>query len=55
MDFPTDGASKLDTDYIQRFLGRLTPYQESKFLQLRKWLQGTHKGKVTLQLNFERM
>ncbi|KAF6271730.1 SEC14 like lipid binding 5 [Rhinolophus ferrumequinum] len=41
----TDG-DKLDADYIERCLGRLTPLQESGLIQLRHWLQETHKGKI---------
>ncbi|XP_025272388.1 SEC14-like protein 5 isoform X2 [Canis lupus dingo] len=41
----TDG-DKLDADYIERYLGRLTPVQESCLIQLRRWLQETHKGKI---------
>ena len=41
-----DVTSKLDADYIQRCLGQLTPYEESKLVQLRLWLQDTHKEKV---------
>lgn len=41
-------ADKLDADYIKRYLGDLTPLQESCLIRLRKWLQETHKGKVTL-------
>ncbi|KAG8506466.1 SEC14-like protein 5 [Galemys pyrenaicus] len=37
---------KLDTDYIERCLGHLTPMQESCLIQLRHWLQETHKGKI---------
>lgn len=37
---------KLDADYIERCLGHLTPMQESCLIQLRCWLQETHKGKV---------
>lgn len=40
-------ADKLDADYIRRYLGELTPLQESCFIRLRQWLQETHKGKVT--------
>ncbi|XP_058426095.1 SEC14-like protein 5 [Diceros bicornis minor] len=40
-----DGA-KLDADYIERCLGRLTPMQESCLIQLRHWLQETRKGKI---------
>ncbi|XP_054445528.1 SEC14-like protein 5 [Pteronotus mesoamericanus] len=41
----TDG-DKLDIDYIERCLGHLTPMQESCLIQLRHWLQETHKGKI---------
>ncbi|KAM5227972.1 SEC14-like protein 5 isoform 2-T2 [Ctenodactylus gundi] len=37
---------KLDADYIERCLGHLTPMQESCLIQLRHWLQETHKGKI---------
>lgn len=43
-------ADKLDADYIKRYLGDLTPLQESCLIRLRKWLQETHKGKVMLRL-----
>ncbi|XP_051877171.1 SEC14-like protein 5 [Pristis pectinata] len=39
-------ADKLDADYIERYLGRLSPMQESCLIQLRQWLQETHKGKI---------
>ncbi|XP_035876850.1 SEC14-like protein 5 isoform X2 [Phyllostomus discolor] len=41
----SDG-DKLDVDYIERCLGHLTPMQESCLIQLRHWLQETHKGKI---------
>lgn len=41
-------SDKLDADYIKRYLGDLTPLQESCLIRLRKWLQETHKGKVGL-------
>eukprot|EP00061_Rhincodon_typus_P018057 g47061.t1 len=41
----TSDADKLDADYIERYLGQLTPMQESCLIQLRQWLQETHKGK----------
>ncbi|XP_070267671.1 SEC14-like protein 5 [Myotis yumanensis] len=41
----TEG-DKLDADYIERCLGHLTPMQESCLIQLRHWLQETHKGKI---------
>ncbi|XP_077299660.1 real-time isoform X2 [Arctopsyche grandis] len=37
---------KLDTDYIQRYLGELTVMQESRLVQLRKWVADLQKGKV---------
>uniref|UniRef100_A0A8C8DI07 SEC14 like lipid binding 1 n=1 Tax=Oryzias sinensis TaxID=183150 RepID=A0A8C8DI07_9TELE len=52
---PNDGSGgleakqdgdKLDADYIKRYLGDLTPLQESCLIRLRKWLQETHKGKI---------
>ncbi|XP_069762631.1 SEC14-like protein 5 [Narcine bancroftii] len=42
----TPDATKLDADYIERCLGQLSPMQESCLIQLRQWLQDTHKGKV---------
>nr|XP_031303434.1 SEC14-like protein 5 [Camelus dromedarius] len=39
-------GDKLDADYIERCLGHLTPMQESCLIQLRHWLQETHKGKT---------
>lgn len=39
-------ADKLDADYIRRYLGDLTPLQESCLIRLRQWLQENHKGKV---------
>ena len=43
-DLPVD---KLDADYIRRYLGDLTPLQESCLIRLRQGLQETHKGKVS--------
>ena len=43
-------VDKLDADYIRRYLGDLTPMQESCLIRLRQWLQETHKGKVTYTL-----
>uniref|UniRef100_A0A674A503 SEC14 like lipid binding 1 n=1 Tax=Salmo trutta TaxID=8032 RepID=A0A674A503_SALTR len=37
---------KLDADYIKRYLGDLTPLQESCLIRLRQWLQESHKGKI---------
>lgn len=39
---------QLDTDYIQRYLGELTPIQESRLIQLRKWVAHLQKGKVSI-------
>ncbi|XP_052753438.1 protein real-time isoform X2 [Galleria mellonella] len=36
----------LDSDYIKRYLGELTPMQESRLLQLRKLIADLQKGKV---------
>ncbi|KAK7501943.1 hypothetical protein BaRGS_00006695 [Batillaria attramentaria] len=41
-----DSPCKLDDDYIARFLGHLTPVEESRLVQLRQLLQITHKGKI---------
>ncbi|XP_044835870.1 SEC14-like protein 5 isoform X1 [Mauremys mutica] len=38
-------ADKLDAEYIERYLGQLTPMQESCLIRLRQWLQEMHKGK----------
>ncbi|XP_069050701.1 SEC14-like protein 1 isoform X1 [Lepisosteus oculatus] len=45
---PVSGTpdDKLDADYIKRYLGDLTPLQESCLIRLRQWLQETHKGKI---------
>ncbi|CAG5123336.1 unnamed protein product, partial [Candidula unifasciata] len=40
------GIDKIDDDYIARFLGHLTMVEESQLVQLRRWLQKTHKGKI---------
>lgn len=46
-------VDKLDADYIRRYLGDLTPLQESCLIRLRQWLLETHKGKVTYtQIHF---
>lgn len=37
---------QLETDYIQRYLGELTVLQESRLVQLRKWVTDLLKGKV---------
>lgn len=37
---------QLDTEYIQRYLGELTVMQESRLVQLRKWVADLQKGKV---------
>ncbi|MEJ1287416.1 SEC14-like lipid binding 5 [Cricetulus griseus] len=45
-EMATADGDKLDADYIERCLGHLTPMQESCLVQLRLWLQETHKGKI---------
>ncbi|XP_066998063.2 SEC14-like protein 1 [Anabrus simplex] len=37
---------QLETDYIHRYLGDLTLIQESRLVQLRKWVADLQKGKV---------
>ncbi|XP_044301650.1 SEC14-like protein 5 isoform X3 [Varanus komodoensis] len=46
LEASTPDADKLDSDYIERYLGQLTPMQESCLIRLRQWLQETHKGKI---------
>ncbi|XP_074647763.1 SEC14-like protein 5 [Tubulanus polymorphus] len=46
IDAEKSETMNLDTEYIERFLGKLTPVQESNLVRLRKWLQETHKGKI---------
>ena len=43
--FP-ESQFQLDTDYIQRYLGELSLMQESRLVQLRKWVADLQKGKV---------
>ncbi|XP_015680132.1 SEC14-like protein 5 [Protobothrops mucrosquamatus] len=42
----TPEGDKLDADYIERYLGQLSPLQESCLIRLRQWLQEMQKGKV---------
>lgn len=37
---------KLESEYIERCLGELTPFQESCLVQLKKWMAEAHQGKV---------
>lgn len=37
---------QLETDYIQRYLGELSVLQESRLVQLRKWISELLKGKI---------
>ena len=39
-------VSKLEQDYIQMYLGELTPIQESQLVQLKSWVSDLLKGKV---------
>lgn len=41
-----DIESKLESEYIQRFLGELTPLEESRLCELKYGLQSAHKGKI---------
>ncbi|KAL3070387.1 hypothetical protein niasHT_032177 [Heterodera trifolii] len=41
-----DLESKLESEYIQRFLGQLTPLEESRLCELKYGLQSMHKGKM---------
>ncbi|XP_078520403.1 SEC14-like protein 5 [Lissotriton helveticus] len=43
---PAQHANKLEAENTERYVGQLTPMQESCLRQLRQWLQETHKGKV---------
>jgi hypothetical protein len=38
--------NKLEQDYIQMYLGELTPMQESQLVQLKSWISELLKGKV---------
>ncbi|RZF36589.1 hypothetical protein LSTR_LSTR010700 [Laodelphax striatellus] len=54
---PKECKNQLDSDYIQRYLGELTPIQESSLVQLRKWVASLQRGKVpsdTMLLRFLR-
>ena len=42
----SDPASKLDQDYIQMFLGKLEPMQESRLVQLKSQMSELQKGKA---------
>lgn len=42
-------GDKLDADYIERYLGQLSPLQESCLIRLRQWLQEMQKGKVNVK------
>lgn len=39
-------GGKLETEYIKRFLGVLTPLEESRLCELRYWLHDNCKGKI---------
>lgn len=38
---------KIESEYIKRYLGELTPFQESCLVQLKKWMADAHQGKVS--------
>ncbi|KAG8192935.1 hypothetical protein JTE90_028059 [Oedothorax gibbosus] len=37
---------KMESEYIKRYLGEMTPFQESCLVQLKKWMADAHQGKV---------
>ncbi|ETN68996.1 hypothetical protein RB195_025957 [Necator americanus] len=41
-----DSESKLEAEYIRRFLGQLSPLEESRLCELKYGLQAHHKGKL---------
>jgi len=46
-NFPSrDVNLKLESEYIARCVGKLTPLQESSLVQLKKWMADAHQGKV---------
>ncbi|OQR70149.1 SEC14 protein 1 [Tropilaelaps mercedesae] len=45
-DIESDPHMKLDSDYIEKCLGHLTPFQESNLVMLKKWMAESHQGKV---------
>lgn len=46
IDTSKENDFKLDADYIERCLGTLNPLQESRLVQLRKWVSDSHKEKI---------
>ncbi|PSN52190.1 SEC14-like protein 1 [Blattella germanica] len=46
----SESQFQLDTDYIQRYLGELSLMQESRLVQLRKWVADLQKGKALLRI-----
>ncbi|XP_022657945.1 SEC14-like protein 1 [Varroa jacobsoni] len=45
-DIESDPHMKLDSDYIEKCLGHLTPFQESNLVMLKNWMAESHQGKV---------
>ncbi|CAJ0947130.1 unnamed protein product, partial [Mesorhabditis belari] len=41
-----DPEAKLEAEYIRRFLGQLSPLEESRLCELKYGLQASHKGKL---------
>ncbi|XP_014673781.1 PREDICTED: SEC14-like protein 1 [Priapulus caudatus] len=39
-------VQKIDSDYIEKFLGPLSFLEESKLMEMRKWISETHKDKM---------
>ena len=44
--YSKEATSKLEQDYIQMYLGELSPIQESQLVQLKSWVSDLLKGKV---------
>ncbi len=47
-DSITEAKNKLEQDYIQMYLGELSPMQESQLVQLKSWVSDLLKGKVII-------
>ncbi|KAJ1531458.1 hypothetical protein ONE63_000136 [Megalurothrips usitatus] len=45
-NFQSECAFQLDSDYIRRYLGELSVMEESRLVQLRKWVSDLQKGKM---------
>lgn len=45
-DLEGDDKYRLDADYIQRYIGKLSLIEESQLIQLRTWVGHLQKGNV---------